>query len=165
MPKTREYQFPRRNATEEQSSSGYLRRMGSWLHGPFPNVGAMRIHLGGSGLHVQMGRSTSFCCGRFKELQENVPGNHISSLWSSESRDKWRRLTLHQKNLQEVPQQARSRSLGCHNIPSPNKWSSRDLEQRNQVHSAKRRSMPWGRDGRTIYLRHYGLIGQLSKHW
>ena len=34
-----------------------------------------------------MGRSTSLCCGQFEELQENVSGNHIPSLWSSKSRD------------------------------------------------------------------------------
>ena len=53
--KTREYQFPRRNATKEQSQSGYLRRLGSRLHGSFLNVGIVRVHLGGSGLCVQVG--------------------------------------------------------------------------------------------------------------
>src|SRR6185436_12725998 len=97
----------------------------------------MRIHLGGCGLRVQVGRSTSLCCGRFKELQENIPGNHISSLWSSKSRDQRWRLTLHRQNLQEVPQRARSRPPGCNTIPSPNKWSGRGVQQANQEHLAK----------------------------
>ena len=78
----------------------------------------------GSGLRVQMGRSTFLCCGRFKELQENILGNHISSLWSSKSHDQRWRLTLHRQNL---PQRARSRPPGCNTISSPNKWSGRDV--------------------------------------
>ena len=57
--------------------------MGSRLHGSLPYVRAVRIHLGGYGLRVQMGQNTSLCCGRLKELQENVSGNYISSFWSS----------------------------------------------------------------------------------
>ena len=44
------------------------------------------IHLGGCGLRVQMGRSTTLCCGRL-ELQKNVSGNNIPMLWSSTSCD------------------------------------------------------------------------------
>jgi hypothetical protein len=52
--------------------------------GPFP---AVRIHSCGSGLHVQIGSSTSLRCGRLKELQTNVSGNYISPLWSPEGCD------------------------------------------------------------------------------
>ena len=41
MSEAWEHQFPRRNATEEQSSSGDIRCMGSRLHGSFPDVGTM----------------------------------------------------------------------------------------------------------------------------
>ena len=34
---------------------------------------------------------------------------------------------LHRHNLQEVPQRARIRPSGCDTIPSPNKWSGRDV--------------------------------------
>ena len=50
MSKAWEYQFPRRNATKEHSSSGNLRRMGRLLHGSLPNVRAVQVHSCGSGL-------------------------------------------------------------------------------------------------------------------
>ena len=42
------YQFPRRNATKEKSSSGNIRSMGSRLHGSLPNVRVVRVHSCGS---------------------------------------------------------------------------------------------------------------------
>ena len=99
MSEAWEYKFPRRNGIEEQSSSGNIRHMGSRLHGSLPNVRVVRVQSCGSGLCVQMGWTTSLCCGRLEELKENVSRNHISSLRSSKTRDQRQSLTLHRQNL------------------------------------------------------------------
>ena len=58
-------------------------------------------------------------------------------LWSSESRDKRWRLTLHRQDIQKVPQRTWSRPPSCHTIPSPDEWPSRNIKQANQEHSAE----------------------------
>jgi len=127
------------NAPHKQSPSLTIRRLGHWLHGTIPEVTGLRVHTGGSGIRIQVGGSITMQSCRCQTCPEDVPWNHLPSVWNSKNGHKWRRVTLHWQDLPKLPQGVRSQAQHCHSIPPTNQRLSRDIQQTNQKYPTEDR--------------------------